>query len=84
MVEICYVWRSDWLNFFDIHTEFHNDLFRYSRTYGEEGIASVVFWSEFMATNPEVPGSITGSTIFSEKYVWDGVHSASYYVCMYV
>jgi hypothetical protein len=27
----------------------------------------VVKWSEFLATDPEVPGSISGATIFSEK-----------------
>jgi hypothetical protein len=35
-------------------------------------------WSEFLATDPEVPGSISGAFIFSEKQrVWNGVHSAS-------
>jgi hypothetical protein len=29
--------------------------------------ASVVKWSEFSATDPEVPGSILGATTFSEK-----------------
>jgi hypothetical protein len=29
--------------------------------------ASVVYWSEFLATDPEVPGSILGPTRFSEK-----------------
>jgi hypothetical protein len=34
--------------------------------------------SEFLATDPEVPGSIPGATRFSEKWwVWNGVHSAS-------
>jgi hypothetical protein len=28
--------------------------------------ASVVSWSEFLATGPEVPGSIPGTTRFSE------------------
>jgi hypothetical protein len=28
--------------------------------------ASVVYWSEFLATDPEVPGSIPGATRFSE------------------
>jgi hypothetical protein len=27
---------------------------------------SVVWWSEFLATDPEVPGSILGATRFSE------------------
>jgi hypothetical protein len=32
----------------------------------------------FLATDPEVPGSIAGPTTFSEKWgVWNGVHSAS-------
>jgi hypothetical protein len=29
--------------------------------------ASVVWWSEFLATDPEIPGSISGATTFSEK-----------------
>jgi hypothetical protein len=29
--------------------------------------ASVVYWSEFLATDPEVAGSIPGATRFSEK-----------------
>jgi hypothetical protein len=29
--------------------------------------ASVVWWSEVLATVPEIPGSILGSTRFSEK-----------------
>jgi hypothetical protein len=38
--------------------------------------ASVVLWSEFLAT--EVLGSIPGASRFSEKqWVWNGVHSAS-------
>jgi hypothetical protein len=33
--------------------------------------------SEFLAANPEVPGSIFGATRFSEyHWVWNGVHSA--------
>jgi hypothetical protein len=32
----------------------------------------------FLATDPEVPGSILGASRFSEKQrVWNGVHSAS-------
>ena len=39
---------------------------------------SVVQWSEFLATDTEVPGSIPGATRFSEQqWVWNGVHSAS-------
>jgi hypothetical protein len=35
-------------------------------------------WSEFLATDPEVLGSIPGASRFSEKQrVWNGVHSAS-------
>jgi hypothetical protein len=30
-------------------------------------IASVVLWSEFLVTNPEVQGSIPGDTRFYEK-----------------
>jgi hypothetical protein len=32
----------------------------------EDITASVVWWSEFLAANPEVPGSIPGDTRFSE------------------
>jgi hypothetical protein len=32
-----------------------------------QGIALVIQWSEFLATDPEVPGSIPGATRFSEK-----------------
>jgi hypothetical protein len=39
--------------------------------------ASVVWWSEFLAANPEVLDSIPGATRFYEKqWVWNGVHSA--------
>jgi hypothetical protein len=39
---------------------------------------SVVQWSEFLATDPAVPGSVPGVSRFSEKQrVWNGVHSAS-------
>jgi hypothetical protein len=45
---------------------------------GPTSTASVVWWSEFLNTDPEVAGSIPGETKFSEKYwVWNGVHSAS-------
>jgi hypothetical protein len=37
----------------------------------------MVLWSEFLAANPEFPGSIPGATRFSEyQWVWNGVHSA--------
>jgi hypothetical protein len=40
--------------------------------------ASVLQWSEFLNTDPEVPGSIPGgSTFFEKQRVWNGVHSAS-------
>jgi hypothetical protein len=32
----------------------------------QETTASVVYWSEFLATDPEVPGSLPGATRFSE------------------
>jgi hypothetical protein len=38
-----------------------------------------VWWSEFLATDPEVPGSIPGAARFSERWwVWCWVHSASW------
>jgi hypothetical protein len=41
--------------------------------------ASVVEWPEFLATDPEILGSIPGASRFSEKQrVWNGVHSASW------
>jgi hypothetical protein len=41
--------------------------------------ASVVQCSEFLATDPEVLGSIPGASKFYEKqWVWNGVHSASW------
>jgi hypothetical protein len=40
--------------------------------------AFVVWWAEFLTTEPEVPGSIPGTTRFPEKYwAWNRVHSAS-------
>jgi hypothetical protein len=33
----------------------------------------VVYWSEFLATDPEVLGSILGPTRFSEKKFLEGV-----------
>jgi hypothetical protein len=43
----------------------------------ERSTVSVVSWSEFIAANPEVPGSIPGATSFSEcQWVWNGFHSA--------
>jgi hypothetical protein len=36
-----------------------------------------VLSSEFLAANPEVPGSILGATRLSEQqWIWNGVHSA--------
>jgi hypothetical protein len=34
---------------------------------GEIRIASVILWTEFLATDPEIPGSIPGATKFSER-----------------
>jgi hypothetical protein len=40
--------------------------------------ASVVQWSEFLATDPEARARFPALPNFSEKYcVWNGVHSAS-------
>jgi hypothetical protein len=33
----------------------------------DENRPPVIYWSEFLATDPEVPGSIPGATRFSEK-----------------
>jgi hypothetical protein len=33
-------------------------------------------WSEFLAADPDVSGSIPGATTFSAKqWIWNGVHS---------
>jgi hypothetical protein len=43
-------------------------------------VAIPPLWSsdQFLATDPEVPGSISGPSRFSEKQrIWNGVHSAS-------
>jgi hypothetical protein len=46
--------------------------------WGWRAIASVISWSELLATDPEVPGSILGITRFSEKqWAWNRVHSPS-------
>jgi hypothetical protein len=38
------------------------------------GTTSVVWWSEFLAADPEVPGSIRGAARFFEwLWVWNGV-----------
>jgi hypothetical protein len=46
----------------------------------EEGtLQFFIMWSEFLATDPGVLGSIPGASRFSEKqWVWNGVHSASW------
>ena len=36
------------------------------KSVGKNGTASVVYWSEFLATDTEVSGSIPGATRFSE------------------
>jgi hypothetical protein len=41
-------------------------------------IVPVVWWSEFLDTDPEVPGSVPGAKGFSEWCVSSGVHSASW------
>jgi hypothetical protein len=38
----------------------------FEKLYTEAMTASVVKWSEFLAANPEVTGSIPGATRFSE------------------
>jgi hypothetical protein len=39
----------------------------------------MVQWSEYLATDPEVPGLIPGTARFAEyKWVCNGVHSASW------
>jgi hypothetical protein len=56
-----------------VYLMFHWCPYRFNKT------ASVVQCSEFLATDPEVPGSIPGATRISEKRcVLHGVHSASW------
>jgi hypothetical protein len=44
----------------------------------DNGIAVVVYCSEFLATDPGAPGSSPGATRFSgKKWFWNGVRSAS-------
>jgi hypothetical protein len=38
----------------------------FNLAFGVYSTASVVYWSESLATNPEVPGSIPGATRFPE------------------
>jgi hypothetical protein len=53
-----------------------NEIRMYRR--GGYIFVSVVYCSEFLATDPEVPGTIPGASRFSEKQrLWNGVHSAS-------
>jgi hypothetical protein len=43
-----------------------------------EVTSCVVWWSQFLAADPEVPGSISGATGFYEKlWTWNRIHSAS-------
>jgi hypothetical protein len=61
-----------------IHTNTCTNSHIFILSSGSVGAASVVLWSEFLTTNPEVPGSIPSAFRFSEKQrVWNGVHSAS-------
>jgi hypothetical protein len=40
-------------------------------------LVTIISVSAFLAANPEVSGSIPGTTRFSEwQWVWNGVHSA--------
>jgi hypothetical protein len=52
----------------DVATEINSML------YVHFNLHSILF-SEFLATDPEVPGSIPGASRFSKQRVW--VHSAS-------
>jgi hypothetical protein len=46
-------------------------LHLFKEAYGRDVTASVVYWSEFLATDPEVLGSIPGASRFPEKQqVW--------------
>jgi hypothetical protein len=48
---------------------------RYGITF-EIFLVPVVWRSEFLAANPEVPGSVPGAIRFSEQqWFWNGVHS---------
>jgi hypothetical protein len=45
---------------------FHNVWILVSHSCDSGQTASVVWWSEFLAANPEVPGAILSATRFSE------------------
>jgi hypothetical protein len=54
-------------------------LIRILESSSSSGTASVVLWSEFLATDPEVPGFDSRRFQISEKQrVWNGVHPASW------
>jgi hypothetical protein len=44
----------------------HSNISNFHCSYNNKLTASVVWRSEFLAANPEVPGSISGATRFSE------------------
>jgi hypothetical protein len=49
------------------HWRSQNEIQNINHAIYVRGTASVVLWSEFLATDPEVPGSIPVPTRFSEK-----------------
>jgi hypothetical protein len=66
----------NWINITLVLTVFVTRLFYENQD--SYWTTSVVYWSEFLAADPEVPSSIPGATRFSEyQWVWNGFHSAS-------
>jgi hypothetical protein len=64
----------------DFHTCYYVATFRNHLIviYANVQAASVVWWSEFLATDPEVRVRFPALPDFSEKqWVWNGVHPAS-------
>jgi hypothetical protein len=68
-VQVRYMQNWRWLPLFLVHRQRPRFIWE----------ASVCKLAEFLDTDPEVPGSISGATTFSEKqWVWKGVHSSSW------
>jgi hypothetical protein len=60
----------------NVSTNFSKGDIRLSQQWLSNRLCGLVV--QFLATDPEVPGSIPGPTRFSEKYgIWNGVHSSS-------
>jgi hypothetical protein len=71
-------WSDSCINLF-IRSIYTLRACRTQETFSSSCTASVVWCSEFLATDPEVLGSIHGAPRFSERQrLWNGIHSASW------